>query len=433
MLNKDGIRELCYLVIVDSVEKHPNADRLDICQVGGWKIITGHSEFKVGDPAVYFEIDSQLPDVEPFSSMEFLRSKKFKIKSQKIRGEISQGLLMPLSAWVAEDGTKPAWLASLLIGFDAEGLEAVLESENKFLTQFLGVTYADPGDNTRKASSPDKYKRMAQRHPDLFKKPIIRKIMKYKIGRKILFFFFGKKKDKKTDWPVWVKKTDEERIQNCPWILNDTSKEWIATEKIDGSSTTFTLKGFGRKQKFLVCSRNVVFDKPDKKCFYDTNIYTEMAEKYNMEEIMKRMLDSKLYCENDKDIDFITIQAETYGAGVQRRDYGLYPQVLTTNPPQNDTGHRMAIFNVIFGYKDGHTVRLNPIEGKEFADFYKLPYVPVLGKMTLPNDCDKVLEIAAADVSQIDGGMREGIVFRSLDGVDSFKAVNNEFLLKYHS
>lgn len=92
----------------------------------------------------------------------------------------------------------------------------------------------------------------------------------------------------------------------------------------------------------------------------------------------------------------------------------------------------MAIFNIIFGYKDGHTVRLNPIEGKEFADFYKLPYVPVLGEMTLPNDCDKVLEIAASDVSKIDGGMREGIVFRSEDGIQSFKAVNNEFLLKYH-
>lgn len=431
MLNKDNERELAYLVKVEAITPM-NADRLECAHIGGWHCVVGKGEFHVGDPAVYFEIDSQLPDVEPFSSMEFLKSKNFKIKSQKIRGEISQGLLMPLSAWVDENGGRPTWLASLLVGFDAEGLEAVLASENRFLTKQLGVTYAVPEDNTRKSSGMDKYKAMATRHPNIFKKKWARWLMRHSWGRKLMFFFFGKKKDKKSGWPVWVKKTDEERIQNCAWILNDASKEWVATEKIDGSSTTFTIKGFGKKQKFLVCSRNVVFDKPDKKCFYETNIYTEMAEKYDMENVMKRMLDSKLYCENEKDIDFITIQAETYGAGVQRRDYGLHPQVVTTDPPQNDTGHRMAIFNIIFGYKDGHTRRLNPIEGKEFADFYKLPYVPVLGKMTLPNDCDKVLEIASSEPSKIDGGMREGIVFRSLDGVDSFKAVSNEFLLKYH-
>ena len=134
---------------------------------------------------------------------------------------------------------------------------------------------------------------------------------------------------------------------------------------------------------------------------------------------MKQMLDVRRFCLGEDDIDFITIQAETYGAGVQRRDYGK-------------SDHDMAIFNIIFGYKSGNTIRLNPIAGKEFADFYKLPYVPVLGKMTLPNDCDKVLEIASSEPSKIDGGMREGIVFRSLDGVDSFKAVSNEFLLKYH-
>lgn len=421
MLNKNNERELAYLVKVEAITPM-NADRLECAHIGGWHCVVGKGEFQVGDPAVYFEIDSQLPDVEPFSSMEFLKSKNFKIKSQKIRGEISQGLLMPVSAfgwtiekmWDAGTGEE-----TICVDNAKDGQLYCFENESRFLTKQLGVTYNEPADNTRKASSPDKYKAMATRRPNIFKKKWARWLMRRSWGRKIMFFFFGKKRDKKSGWPIWVKKTDEERIQNCAWILNDTSKEWIATEKIDGSSTTFTIKGFGKKQKFLVCSRNVVFDKPDKKCFYETNIYTEMAEKYDMENVMKRMLDSKLYCENEKYIDFITIQAETYGAGVQRRDYGLKE-------------HDMAIFNVIFGYKDGHTRRLNPIEGKEFADFYRLPYVPVLGTMTLPNDCDKVLEIASSEPSKIDGGMREGIVFRSLDGVDSFKAVSNEFLLKYH-
>lgn len=418
MLNKDNVRELAYLVRVEAITPM-NADRLECAHIGGWHCVVGKGEFKVGDPAVYFEIDSQLPDMEPFSSMEFLKSKNFKIKSQKIRGEISQGLLMPLSAWVDENGGKPTWLASLLIGFDAEGLEAVLASENRFLTKQLEITYADPGDNSRKASAPDKYKRMSQRHPNIFKKKWAHWLMKREWGRKLMFFFFGKKKDKKNGWPYWVVKTDEERIQNCAWILNDTAREWIPTEKIDGSSTTFTLHRKGFKKEFFVCSRNVVFDKPDKKCFYDTNIYTEMAEKYNMEAKMKTMWEVEEYCEGHQ-LEFLTIQAETYGAGVQKRDYGMKDR-------------DMAIFNIIFGYKDGRTVRLNPLEGAGRAAAYGLPYVPVLGiAKTLPNDCEAVLALAESEPSQIDGGMREGIVFRSIDGQHSFKAVSNAFLLKYH-
>ena len=42
---------------------------------------------------------------------------------------------------------------------------------------------------------------MAQRKPKLFASPLIKKIMKYKIGRNIMFFFFAKKRDKKTAWP----------------------------------------------------------------------------------------------------------------------------------------------------------------------------------------------------------------------------------------
>ena len=103
MLNKNNERELAYLVIVDAITPM-NADRLECAHVGGWHCVVGKGEFKPGDLAVYFEIDSQLPDVEPFSSMEFLKSKNFKIKTQKIRGEYSQGLLMPVSAfgWTIE-------------------------------------------------------------------------------------------------------------------------------------------------------------------------------------------------------------------------------------------------------------------------------------------------------------------------------------------
>ena len=156
---------------------------------------------------------------------------------------------------------------------DDEGVLHYANDESRFLTKKLGVTYADDEDNSRKAPSVDKYKKMAQRHPSIFKKSWARWLMKRAWGRKLMFFFFGKKKDKKNGWPVWVSKTDEERIQNMPWIINSDEK-WIATEKIDGTSTTFTMKRgkFGKKS-FYVCSRNVCFGSEDKPCYYDTNVY----------------------------------------------------------------------------------------------------------------------------------------------------------------
>ncbi len=202
-------------------------------------------------------------------------------------------------------------------------------------------------------------------------------------------------------------------------MLNDREKRWIATEKIDGSSTTFTIKGFGRKQEFFVCSRNVCFDSPDKegKCFYDTNIYTEMAQKYNMKTLMQNAL--KIAHEFDNNIEFLTIQAETFGKSVQKRDYGM-------------DCHDMRVFNIIGGYKDGTTKRLNPIEGARRAAVWGLPYVPIVNdNYHLPETCDEVIEYAGGK-SVIDGGMREGLVFRSEDGSQSFKAVDPEFLIKYH-
>lgn len=411
MLNKNNERELAYLVKVDNITPM-NADRLECAHIGGWHCVVGKGEFKVGDPAIYFEVDSQLPDVAPFSEMEFLRSKNFKIKIQKIRSEYSQGLLMPLSAWVDKEGKVPTWLAALNITIATNGLEAVLESEAKFLTQTLGVTYNEPADNVRKSSGMDKYKKMAARHPEIFKKKWARWLMKREWGRKLLFIFFGKKKDKKGAWPSWIKKTDEERIENCEWLLKQ-DQEWVVTEKIDGTSTTFALRG----KDFYVCSRNVVFDRPDKGCFYDTNVYTEMAQKYDMENKLKKMLAHKQL--QQKKCVGVIVQAETYGAGIQRRTYNM-------------KDHDMAIFNIIWVFKDGHQERLNPLKGKDCAAVYDLPYVPVLGQFKLPDNCDDMIALAASENSKIDGGMREGLVCRSFDGVQSFKAVSREYLVKYH-
>ena len=408
MLNSKQERELAYVVTIDGIEPIPGYDRVEQAIVGGWRIIVQKGQFNVGDPAIYFEIDSKVPsDRECFA---FLEKRKYKVKTLKMCKTISQGLLMH-----AEDfGWKN--------GLDADGHALIYDpkdnsrfwyadDESRFLTKELGVTYADDEDNQRKAPSVDKYKKMAQRHPNIFRKPWARWLMKRNWGRKLMFLFFGKKKDKRNGWPSWVQKTDEERVQNMPWILKDEGL-WIATEKIDGTSTTFTMKrgrGF-KKNEFYVCSRNVCFDTVDKPCYYDSNVYWEMAKKYDMYDVLSRLLD--LFPHED----WITIQGETYGCSIQKRDYSMHT-------------HDFMAFNLIMST----TGRWNSSEMKSLLDKYYVPSVPILETLNINQfaTVDDILNYAEGS-SVIDGLPREGVVFRSEDGSRSFKAVSNSFLLKYH-
>lgn len=400
MLNAKGERELAYIVKIDTIYPLPGYDRVESAAVGGWRVIVKRGQFQPGDYAIYFEIDSKVPAQEPFM---FLESKKFKIKTQKMCKSISQGLLMSIEDFTSLENP-PAWSISM-----ADRIATGKNIEHEGLTEVIGVTYAVEEDNKRKAASVDKYKKMVQRHPNIFKKSWAKWFMRRGWGRKLMFFFFGKKKDKKSGWPSWVSKTDEERVQNMTWILEDKS-EWIATEKIDGTSTTATYRKTGkRKHEFYICSRNVVFDKPDKGCFYDTNVYTEMAEKYHFEDVLASLVEKY-------NLEWATLQGETYGAGIQKREYGL-------------KGHDFVGFNLIFSDRG----RLNSIEAKEILAEFDIPWVPIVDEhFVLPDTVEELLAIAT-DKSVIDDGMREGLVFRSQDGVRSFKAVSNEFLLRYHS
>jgi hypothetical protein len=404
MLNKNQERELAYVVLIDGIEPISGYDRVEHAIVGGWRVIVQKDQFKVGDPAIYFEIDSRVPsDKECFA---FLEKRNYKVKTLKMCKTISQGLLMHPAdfGWHTMEGQPDVIV-------DDENNYHRVDEESRFLTKKLGVTYADDEDNTRKAAPVDKYKKMAQRRPHIFKQPWARWMMRHEWGRKIMFFFFGKKKDKKNGWPSWVSKTDEERVQNMPWILED-SGDWVATEKIDGTSTTFTMKRgkFGKKN-FYVCSRNVCFGEENKPCYYDTNVYWEMAKKYNIFEVLSKML------EKYPQEEWITIQGETYGEGVQKRDYSL-------------TGHDFAAFNLIFSSKG----RVGTLEMLKILAEYGVPCVPVLEACMKINQFENVDAILVyADGNSVkDDKPREGIVFRSIDGAKSFKAVSNSFLLKYH-
>ena len=415
MLNpKTKQRELAYVVKIDNILPIEGADKVEQAVVGGWHIMVRKGQFKIGDYAIYFEIDSKVPQREPFM---FLANKHFKIKTQKyFKGTvISQGLLMSFDDFKDDFGGAPLWLATAIGIINNKKLVGRDPLEEPiFLTKELGVTYAVEEDNKRK-SNITKYDKMYQRHLELFKKyKILRKIFSYTWGKKILFIFLGKKRDTR-NWPAWVVKTDEERVQNMPFLFpGDPDKKWIVTEKIDGTSTTFTMKGKGRKKEYYVCSRNVNFDKPEKmdNCYYNTNVYLEMAEKYSIENILSDIL------QKNSNLDFVTIQGETYGEGVQKRNYGL-------------NNHQFMAFNLIYGYKDETKKRFNPIEMTTILKEYNLPCVPILETIILPKTMDEM--IAYADgASQIDGQLREGVVLRTLDGVESFKSVSNDFLIKYH-
>ena len=98
------MRKLASVQTIRSVEPIPNADRIELVHVLGWQCVAKKDEFKPGDECVYFEIDSFLPMREEF---EFLRANSYKnsellgegfrLKTQKFRGQISQGLCLPIS------------------------------------------------------------------------------------------------------------------------------------------------------------------------------------------------------------------------------------------------------------------------------------------------------------------------------------------------
>lgn len=384
-------RALAYTARCGAIKPIEGADNIELMAVNGWHVIVKKGEFKEGDMCVYFEIDSKLPVAE---WSEFMAAKHYKVKTMKLNKfkVISQGLALPINVF---------------------GIN-IKEEENIDLTNELGVVYSVDEDNKRKAEV-NKYDKMKQRHLELFKKnKLVKWLYKRDWGKKVLFIFLGKKKDTR-GWPAWVVKTDEERCQNLPHLFPGDETEWIVTEKIDGTSTTFTMKRKRFKEnEFYICSRNVVFDKPDKECFYETNVYTEMADKYMIKQVLEEFLD------DHKDLEFVTIQGETYGAGVQKRDYSL-------------TDHDFMAFNLIFGYKNGEVERFNPVVMTRILSNYDIPCVPIVHECyVLPTTCDELLDYAASEESKVDGGMREGIVLRTADGKQSFKAVSNEFLIKYH-
>lgn len=381
-------RALAHIEEIAWIKPIDGADNIELIGVLGWVLIAKIDEFKVGDKAVFVEIDSKCPaDDERFA---FLEKKHYKVKTMKL-GKFkcfSQGLALPLTLFPE--------LSDRKLGDD--------------VTKELRITYSSEEDRKRKSNKVDpnaKYKAMAARHKEFFSKPIIRKIMRYDIGRKLLFLFFGKKKDNPKQFPSWIVKTDENRIENCPFYL-ESNEEWVQTEKIDGTSCTYAVDRKKGKNKFdfIVCSRNVRQADRDQKCHHDSNIYWELADKYNIEKVLTDYAIANKY-------DRVVLQGEGTG-NVQGNPYKFKE-------------NRLFVFNLVV-----EGIRKGTQEMAKFCDDNNLEHVPIINEHYKTPDTMEEIKLQADGFSIINPKVkREGFVYRDMSGRQSFKNVSREYLLKH--
>lgn len=384
----NGERALAYIVTIDEIKPIPNYDRVEHARVGGWWIIVRKGQFNVCDKALYIETDSLVPSDD--KRFDFLESKHYKVKTIKMCKVYSQGLLMPLS----------------------EFPELKDKEVHEDVTKLLGIKYYVAEDNARKAkTNPNaKYNNMCARNKKLAKKKWWKWLMKRMWGRKLLFVFFGSKNDNPKEFPTWIKKTDEDRIENCMYMLDD-KEPYVVTEKIDGTSTTVFLDLTKRKPDFGVCSRNVRQMDMNAENFHSKdaggNVYWEMAIHYNMEDALKKIA-------KERNAERVVLQGETYGESLQANPYKIKRRDF-------------AAFNLII---DG--VRLGSLEARDILAKYDIPFVPIVNNYYILPDQDMFEEFkqSADGMSVINKKCkREGFVYRSLDGKNSFKNVSRKYLL----
>jgi RNA ligase (TIGR02306 family) len=121
--------KLASLEIIKGIKTHPNADSLELAQVLGWQAVVKKGEFQAGDKVVFVVIDTILPD-QPWSS--FLKDKKdpekpIRLKTIKLRGEYSQGLVLPLSVLDGNEFSAASWQE----GADVGGILGVKKFEKE--------------------------------------------------------------------------------------------------------------------------------------------------------------------------------------------------------------------------------------------------------------------------------------------------------------
>ena len=393
----DGRRSLAHVEKISWKKPIEGADNIELIGVLGWTCIAKIGEFREGDYCVYIEIDSKVPEKK---WSEFLRRKHFKIKTMKLGkfNVISQGIALPLEL------------------FDVE----IPEKEGVDVTELLEIIYSSPDDVRRKRDPPDKYDVMMQRHKQLFEKRIPRWLMKRSWGKKLMFFIFGNKNDKSQSFPTkfkYITKTDQERCENMPEVLMDKTP-FIRTQKCDGSSATYILERinkipFKTEYEFYICSRNLRIFKQVDSLVETENMYWQIAEKYDIENKLKK------YLEEHDDCRYVCWQGEICGPKIQANPHNLTQDHLYCFHMIDDNG----IFDIREAKKvwDEYEMETVPIEDEEYFlpdDFEE--FKKSADGYYLPTVCEGVTNCPI-----------EGYVYyKTTDPKFSFKNISRKYLLK---
>lgn len=358
-------RKLASIQRIGNILPIEGADAIEIVTVNSWKVVSKKGEFNEGDLCVYFEIDSFLPVREEF---EFLRKSSYKkmgdvegfrLKTIKLRGQVSQGLCLPLNILEGPDEfvigvSKQPWGDQLQIGpYD----DAFVIEEGADVTEYLGVLKYEP--------------------------PV-----PAELAGKVKGLF-----------PGFIRKTDEERIQNMTKEYDSMlDKHYYVTEKLDGSSATYYFKD----GVFGVCSRNLELLETE------GNTFWKVARELLIEEKLRNIGEN------------YSIQGELIGEGVQGNPYKI-------------KGQTVLIFN-IFNIDKQEYLSLDDMVHflhKINVDDKPLELVPVVNyDYKLPPTIEEIIRYADGKSRLNEGTDREGIVIRNRDKSISFKAISNTFLLK---
>jgi len=366
-------RKLATVRIVKELRPIEGADFIEIAVVDGWQCIAKKDTFEVGDYAVYFEVDSFLPLQEKY---EFLRKSSYKktidgkegfrLRTMKLRGQISQGLLLPM-----EDFPEVKTVT--------DGMNGFLEALGLDVTDLLGVTKWDPP-------------------------------LPAELGGKVE----GRR-------PNFIPKTDQERIQNLPDILDDkdNTSMFEATEKIDGTSMTVYRLDKDGELREGVCGRNFEF-KNDV-----DNSYTRAEKKYGLLNILSVIGSSRCPLSGN-----VAVQGELAGPGIQKNPLMLEEQTFFVFDVYLIDEGRYATPEERADYM----YRFNEIATKQ--GWISILHVPIFTTLIRPLQMSMEIIIGESEIRSNLAPKKwaEGIVYKSRDLVNgqvfSFKVINNRFLLK---
>jgi len=387
-------RKLASIVQIASCDPIPDTDRLSVAtMVGkGWKVVTARDEFKAGDLACYMEIDSYLPaDDERYAFLRDRCLRRFvsksgnvlceglKIKTIKLRGVISQGLLMPLDKFPE--------VKSRIVDYDGKQyleLDPEHEGMDNPLVDLVGadvtaLLHVEHYDEVKEQLSPA-------------------------MGNPISADALGK-------FPSdYVPKTDEERIQNLgDWFEKMKGRVWQVTCKHDGTSCTIAYsKMIDEENPEIVCSRNLRL-KPEQ-ADGKIPVYWQMAKQYDVLNKLKGLSESV-------GIEY-AVQGEIVGPGINK----------CKNKEQT---YKFLVFRI---YDITHQKWVNPVDTVKMCEMLGLEHVQIVKSNFAFFDEIKTMEDALkfAEGKTAEGNEREGVVLKTIDALPyaSFKIVSNKYLMK---